>query len=297
MQIAIAANAGRFDDFTPTLNPFLENFDGGNGSLSTFGQRNPIYRLGGGQGIGVNYKLGSVTLTGGYLAAEGLSPTEGNGLFNGDYSILGQLTWTPSARFSLAFTYLNSYFGAGNFGFDNGKRQFGLTGTAVANRLNGLNEGISIFGMLVTEPKPVVANSYGIEASYQLSPKFIISGWVGLTKARIIDYGDGDIWNYALTFAFPDLGKKGNLGGIIVGAEPYLANLNGSDFFPGDDIGAAPDPKRFKADVPLHVEAFYKYQLTNNISLTPGVIWLTAPNQDNDNSDIVIATLRATFSF
>jgi Carbohydrate-selective porin, OprB family/S-layer homology domain len=298
LQIAIAANGGRFDDFTPTLNPFLENFDGGSGSLSTFGQRNPIYRLGGGQGIGVNYKFASLKLTGGYLASEGSSPSDGNGLFNGDYSVLGQLTWTPSSKFSLAFTYLNSYFGAGNFGFDNGKKQSGFTGTAVANGLYGLNNGAStIFGTSI--PKPVAANSYGIEASYQMSPKFFISGWVGLTKARIIDYGDGDIWNYAVSFAFLDLGKKGNFGGIVVGAEPYLANLKGADFFPGDESNLLdlPDPKSFDVNIPLHVEAFYKYQVSDNISITPGLIWLTAPNQDNDNSDIFIGTLRTTFTF
>jgi carbohydrate-selective porin OprB len=50
-------------------------------------------------------------------------------------------------------------------------------------------------------------------------------------------------------------------------------------------------------DVPLHIEAFYRHQINDNISITPGIIWLTAPNQNNDNSDAVIATLRTTFQF
>ncbi|QYO68528.1 carbohydrate porin [Leptolyngbya sp. 7M] len=45
------------------------------------------------------------------------------------------------------------------------------------------------------------------------------------------------------------------------------------------------------------MEGFYRWQLTPNISLTPGVIWLTAPNQDNRNDDTVIAVLRTTFNF
>jgi hypothetical protein len=48
----------------------------------------------------------------------------------------------------------------------------------------------------------------------------------------------------------------------------------------------------FKVDLPLHIEAFYRYQFNDRISLTPGLIWLTAPNQDNDNPDAVIVTLR-----
>jgi Carbohydrate-selective porin, OprB family/S-layer homology domain len=302
LDIAVSANGGRFEDFTPTLNPFLENSDGGSGSLSAFGQRNPIYRLGGGQGIGVNYKLGSsLKLTGGYLASEGSSPNNGNGLFNGDYSALGQLTWTPSNKLSLAFTYINSYSGDSNFGFDNGSNVFGFTGTGVANSLNYINSGISNVNTPnnVSNPKPVSANSYGIQASYQLSPKLVISGWTGLTKARIIDYGEGDILNYAVTLALPDLGKKGNLGGIVFGAQPYLSTLKGKDFYPGDENGSIGlgDPKKFNLDIPLHLEAFYKYKVSDNVSITPGFIWLISPQQDKDNNDIFIGTVRTTFTF
>jgi carbohydrate-selective porin OprB len=81
------------------------------------------------------------------------------------------------------------------------------------------------------------------------------------------------------------LGREGNLGAIVVGAEPYLTDLD----VPGD-----PD---FDDDIPFHIEAFYKYQVTDNISITPGVIWLTAPNQNDDNDDVVIGALRTTFSF
>ena len=35
--------------------------------------------------------------------------------------------------------------------------------------------------------------------------------------------------NWAATLAFPDLGKEGNLAGIIVGREPYVSDsdING----------------------------------------------------------------------
>ena len=48
----VAPWGGRWHHFVPTLNPFFEDFDGGKGSLSTFAQRNPIYRIGGGGGRG-----------------------------------------------------------------------------------------------------------------------------------------------------------------------------------------------------------------------------------------------------
>ncbi|MEP0884279.1 MULTISPECIES: carbohydrate porin [unclassified Coleofasciculus] len=37
--------------------------------------------------------------------------------------------------------------------------------------------------------------------------------------------------------------------------------------------------------------------MTNNISITPGIIWLTSPNQNRDNDDIIIGTIRTTFTF
>jgi carbohydrate-selective porin OprB len=50
-------------------------------------------------------------------------------------------------------------------------------------------------------------------------------------------------------------------------------------------------------DTSLHIEAFYQYQVTDNIAITPGVIWLTAPDHNNDNDDVVMGVLRTTFSF
>jgi len=46
-----------------------------------------------------------------------------------------------------------------------------------------------------------------------------------------------------------------------------------------------------------HIEVFYRYQLTDNISITPGVIWLTAPNHDDRNPDAVVGVIRTTFVF
>lgn len=281
LQVILPLYNGTTYYIAPVLNPYIGGLDYGTGALSAFGQQSPIYRLGAGQGIGVNYKLiNQVTLTGVYLA-DGLnanSPT--GGAFQSGYTAFGQITWNPSKNFGLGLSYVNSYFRPGVFGFNNyGLLQ--LTGTAVANTLAG-QTNLS----LISQPEqPVIMNSYGVEFSFQPSPKFAINGWFGAGYPRLIGRGDGEILYYALTLAFPDFGKQGNLLGFVVGAEPYLTRFNGGN------------PQPFKTDIPFHIEAFYQYQLTPNIALTPGFIWLTAPNQDKANDDDVIATLRATFSF
>ena len=296
LNVTIAANGGVWDDIIPTVNPYFEDYDGGNGALSTFGQRNPIYRLGGGAGIGFDYAFGGRGLLGGvfgptslsfgYLASNAANPAKGAGLFNGDYAAMGQLTFTPGRNLQVGLNYNYGYFSRGNFGFDNGLgngsgKLGGFTGTGVANSINGLSEGFTGFAS-----RKVVSNSYGAQASFRLNPRFIVGGWAGLTNARVIGIGDARIWNYAVTLALPDLGKEGNLLGFVVGREPYL-----------DKLEAAGNLGNFRNDTSWHLEGFYKYQLTDNISVTPGVVWITNPNQNKDNDDVIIGTLRTTFSF
>ncbi|GAB4376417.1 MAG: iron uptake porin [Elainellaceae cyanobacterium] len=267
----------------PTLNPYMDDSDGGTGAVSVFGERNAIYSLGSGGGLGLNYFLGEqLRLSAGYLA-DGLTlsdPRDGRGLFNGGYSAIGQITWTPVQEFSIAATYINAYFPGGRYGFN--YNSFAVTGTAVANTLSGQTR---LSAQRLFDVDPVITNSYGVQATFQPSLGFAISGWFGATYARLIEQGDGQILNYALTFAFPDLGQEGNLLGLVVGAEPYLTRFEGGD------------PDDFETDIPFHIEAFYRHQINDNISITPGVIWLTAPNQDNANGNDFIATLRTTFKF
>ncbi|GFE71678.1 iron uptake porin [Chroococcus sp. FPU101] len=285
LNIAVLSALAPFQLYTPPLNPYLNDNDSGRGAISVFGEYNPLYTLvGGGTGAILNYKIGNnLQLTAGYLA-DGLlvgNPSQGNGLFNGGYGALGQLTWNITNNFAIAGVYINDYAPAGRFGFN--YNALGVTGTAVANTLAG--QDILGAERLGFEQSPVITNGYGFQFNWQPSSRFSLSGWFSTFYPRLIGKGDGNILTYALTFAFPDLGKEGNLLGLVVGAEPYLTDFDGGN------------PIDFKVDVPWHLEAFYRYQITNSISVTPGLIWLLAPNQDNNNPDAVIGTIRTTFQF
>ena len=47
----------------------------------------------------------------------------------------------------------------------------------------------------------------------------------------------------------------------------------------------------------FHLEAFYEYTINNNVKITPGIVIITSPNYDNANDDLVIGTIRTTFTF
>ncbi|GBE95230.1 iron uptake porin [Nostoc cycadae] len=284
--VILEANAGAADDFTNTVNPFFDG-DGDFGALSNFGTRNPIYYPVAGAGIGLRHQFNdALELSLGYLASSPNDPTSGNGLFNGAYGAMGQLTVQPTKGLTLGFTYVNSY----NADLTAGSNRANLRTALASNTAltDVLGEGLNL---------PISSNSYGFQASFQLSPKFAIGGWVGYTNTRTlaavdtnngtIPRGELDIWNYAVTLAFPDLGKEGSVGGIIVGMEP---KVTGASSGLRNTIGR-------DSDTSLHIEGFYQYKLSDNISITPGVIWLTAPDHNNDNDDIVIGTIRTTFTF
>lgn len=248
-------------DFATPLNPI---FDGGN-SISTFGLRNPIYNYVTGAGAGVRHKFNQVVeFDASYVAGNAASPSNANGLFDGKYSALAQLVISPSKSFTFALTYNNTYSPA--------SRPFGSgAGSILAN---------SNF------KTAVLANGYGFEGVYRFNPNFIVSGWVGYLNQRYIGKGDANVLTWAATLAFPDLGKKGNLAGFLIGMEPKVIDIS-------DNLNRGQADR----DTSLHIDAFYKYQLTDNISITPGLIWVTAPNHDEKNNDVVIGTIRTIFRF
>ncbi len=302
----VAGKGGIWSDIVPTLNPFFEDFDGGNGALSVFASESPIYRIGGGGGGALSFDfgllegiLGPSTVTVGYLSGSANDPEPGAGVFNGDYALLGQFNVNLGDRVQLGFTYVHGFhkkdspiFGAG---FRDGP---GLVGTAAANlsRSNIVEnleeadfdpevpEGRTIEDLDVTGLKDKITNTYGGQLAWRIKDWLSFSGYFAYQAVTAIGRGNSETWTYGGGFAFPDLGKEGSVLGIFAGVQPY--NGRGR-------IGNL----RFGNQNPVHIEAFYKYQLTDNISITPGVIYITNPEQSDDSEDQVIGTLRTTFTF
>lgn len=104
VDVYLEAVGGSLNDFTNTLNPFLSGSSVS--SISRFGQRNPIYRQGGGSGLGIKYEFNdAVSLTLGYLADDVNDPEVG---FNAAYGAIAQLT-VEFGDSGLGLTYVRSY--------------------------------------------------------------------------------------------------------------------------------------------------------------------------------------------
>jgi hypothetical protein len=263
IKTTIAISEMELNDFAEPINPLASS---GRGAVSRFGRYNPILRNMSGTGLGINYQLNQKTqLAVAYMANDAAIPTEKNGLFNGNFAALGHLYYRPVDNLGITFTYLHSYYaGVGKSGID----LTGSTGSLIAQ---------SPFGNVAT-----TANSFGLETSWQINQKFVLSGWVGYTKAESpVTNDNADIVNYAVSLAFPDLGSKGNLAGLILGMPPKVT----SSSLIAD------------RDTSLHIEGFYRFQVTDNISITPGLFVITNPEHNANNERIVVGTVRTTFRF
>ena len=274
--------------YAETFNPGLNTGGGATGALTRFGERSPLYRQGiarSSTGLGLRYGVGEkFEISAGYIAPGGSNPDEGAGLFNGTYSALGQLVFRPLENLQIGASYVRGYNN------DGGATLWGGTGTNLASLRNPLDVTVNPdTGESTINPfsQSTTSNTYGAQFQWDASSFISVRGWFAYSDIDLLDNGDAEVMTYAGALVFPDLGKEGNLGALIVGAEPYLTDIELDD----DD-----DPD-FADDIPLHVEALYRYQLNDNISITPGIVWLLSPNQNADNDDIFIGAIRTTFTF
>ncbi|MBD2020682.1 carbohydrate porin [Leptolyngbya sp. FACHB-36] len=250
------------------------------GSPSNFAQINPIFfPVGNRAGVAANVAIApSLSLDFGYYGEDTTTggpnfPDNKSGIFNGGYSAWSHLIFSPGS-FKIGLFYANTY-----------------------SVVNGVDTLAGSNASKVIGAGPVNGSSFGVQTNFRITNGLELGGWVGYTTARALGNGtkgDADVWNFAVNVAFPDLGKKGNLGGLVFGMQPKLTGTSSAAL--ARAIGL-PVGQRSDRDTGFHVEAFYRYQLTDYLAITPGVIWLTAPNHDDRNSDVVIGVIRTTFAF
>ena len=273
-QITLGLNAYNDTDLVRSaISPFEAS---GTGSLMGFGKPAQYTFLRGDAGLGISYQFGSPDATrhlsldlaytsggaprpgntpAGSTAAVNSSPgtsSAGNGLFDGGYSAVAQLTYLSKA-FDAAVTYANSY------------RQssfFGLGGA-------GGEE---------------VANVYGGQVNFKFG-SLQIGGGVAYVPIVRIGVGSYTAWSYQATIALNDFGGQGNMLGILAGVTPYASGV------PAELTGAINQSNDFLGEV------FYRFNVNDNISVTPAFIYLSAPGNNSGRDATLVGAIRTTFKF
>ncbi|NJN30623.1 MAG: iron uptake porin [Synechococcales cyanobacterium RM1_1_8] len=250
----------------------------GSGPLSFFAQRNPIINIGAGQaGAGFDWQATDrLSLQGVYSSSDASNPETGS-LFGGtsNNTTLGlQFTATPTDRLDLAFNYINAYTPTGQLGFGTGDSQ-------------------------VSFNTPLNTNAFGATLAWRVTPKLTLGGWGGYTKSnRAGADGSVETTNWMAFLNLPNLFGAGNMGGLYVGQPPKIVS---SDLPNGENIPAFllqdPDETGGLPGTTTHIEAFYRYQVSDRLSLTPGVIVLLNPGNRPDSDTVTIGGVRATLTF
>ena len=268
-QVYFGAKSLDLDDIQDPLSPFQST---GSGSSSRFGRYNPTtFRGAEGTGLALKYAINDrLKVNFGYLASQddASDPSEGRGLFNGSHSAALQFVWEPFDELALSLSYNRRYYREDDVSISGG------TGSFLANRP---------FGDQATS-----SDNLGFQVNWQVADIFEVGGWFGAAWADNKEgEGGGDedatILNFAVTLAFPDLLKEGDLGGIIVGMQPKVVEHT---------IDRLEEDK-----TSIHIEGFYRFQLSEYIAVIPAVFVLTDPENTDENDTIVVTTLRTQFRF
>ncbi|MEM6501603.1 MAG: iron uptake porin [Cyanobacteria bacterium P01_C01_bin.89] len=239
-------------------------FDSGRGSISRFGEASPVFKLGAlDVGGGFDWLVSdTVRFQAAYGVGDGDDPEFG--ILGGDRSAAGaQILVKPTPTILAGLAYINGYSDTGRLDTFTGSLNADLSG----DRL---------------EPAQIHAVSGTVQ--WRVSPRLTLGAWGAWFWTNYLENDARATTNtYLFSAAFSDpFNREGDLLAFLIGQPPRLYDGDGVDT--DDDVG-------------LHIEAFYRFSVNDNISITPGVFVLTAPEHDSDNDAIVVGTLRTTFRF
>ncbi|MCC3408298.1 MAG: carbohydrate porin [Microcoleus sp. PH2017_10_PVI_O_A] len=252
------------------------------GPISAFAQRNPILNTGFGLGgAGIDWQFAkraslqavySTNIPGFFVSSNGPSGHNTLGL---------QLTLTPADPVDITVYYVNDYSPNGNL--------ISFTGDS---QLTAVNPSTSKSASLQT-------NAVGASLNWRVSSRVALGGWAGYTNSRIPGKsGSVATTNYMVFVNFPDLFGEGNLGGIYIGQPPKIvsSNLPTGNNIP-DFLDTGLGRKGGQPGTTTHVEVFYRWQVSDNISVTPGVMVIFQPDHSRNSDPITVGVLRTSFSF
>ena len=107
------------------------------------------------------------------------------------------------------------------------------------------------------------------------------------TTAAGVDI-DYELYSWYVGLEWDDVFTDGNSLGLAFGQPTWVGKVSG-------------DGNTNAEDTPGYAwELFYKFQVTDNITVTPAVTWLTKPYSNdaaNDNVDAFSGLIKTTFKF
>jgi hypothetical protein len=250
---------------TSVLSPNSLFSGASDGALSRFAAFNPVFRIGGLEGgVGADLLLTDrVRLQVAYGARDASDSSQG--LLASDHRALGvQLLTRPFNDVTAGIAYVNA--------FDENGFLNTFTGSNNADTSGGFNEPAAIHA---------IAGTF----QWQINPHIVVGAWGGLIGTVSLESDAAALsTTYIFSLGLLDLfGREGDLLGVMVGQPP---RLRVGTLIQNEDEGSG-----------MHYEAFYRFRVNDNLSITPGFFIVTDPGHISSNTTIFVAALRTTLRF
>jgi len=270
---AYLAPIGAPEDVISPLNPLESDSQG---TISRFGRFSPLIRIASRSGptgatsgltvAGFDWKFTKdANLQVAYSASNAAAAVGAGGVTGGDTKIAAQLVYRPSDNLTLGVGYANAYTVGNSLG--SGLNQDG--NIAATNAISGIKTD-TVVGSLI----------------WDITKKFTFNTWGSYIFAS--NTGDGTtpisatLTSWMAGFSGKDLFSEGDLAAIMFGQPLYTSS-------------ASPAPVGLTT--PYHLEAFYRFRVSKNISITPGVFFVFNQNSVSANGTATVGVIRTTFSF
>jgi hypothetical protein len=269
------------DDVLDPLSPISSDSQG---TISRFGRFNPLLRISGiNSGIGADFKLSgqgnlkifygaSDASIAGTVPGVGAPGTNRGGLFGNDSLIAAQLVWKPAPTLDLGIGYGYSSHG-----------------------LNSLNSGLNADGNVLGPIQPtnpgLSANTVAGNLVWRFAPNVSFFTWGSFTFANSnIGSRSGTFTSWLAGFSFDNLINRGDRAAIFFGQPLYASSIS-ANVTSVNGVGGS------NLTAPYHLEAFYNFRVTPNLSITPGVFFVFNPNSDSRLGTATVGVIRSTFTF
>ena len=275
---AYIAPIGQPEDVLSPLNPLESD---GQGTISRFGRFSPLIRIASGGTVsiaGLNFKLSNqANLELLYSANNASSPDNRGGVSGGDTKAAAQLVYKPSEAFTLGVGYANAY-----------------TVNNPAASTIGLSSGLGVDGLPLGALGVTGYKSNTITGSlvWDITKKFTFNTWGSYTFVDATfnnpSTANATFTSFAAALSVKDLFSEGDLAAIIFGQPLSVDKLT----LNGADVKAA-----LGLTNTYQLEALYRFRVSRNITITPGVFFVFNPGNLSSNGTATVGVIRTTFSF
>ncbi|MBD2187794.1 iron uptake porin [Pseudanabaena mucicola] len=271
---AYVAPIGAVEDIINPLNPLESDSQG---TISRFGRFSPLIRIassGNPAVAGFDWKLSDkVNFQAAYSASNAGLATGAGGVTNGDTKIAAQFVFKPADALTLGVGYANAY----------------TTSTATSILGSGLNLDNNSVGI----PAGIGLKTDTVVGSliWDITKKFTFNTWGSWTFANGANVNTSStLTSWAAALSGKDLFSDGDLAAVIFGQPLTPTNLTLGGV--GQDLNALNI-----GNTPYHLEALYRFRVSKNITITPGVFFVFNQNSASANGTATVGVIRTTFSF